>query len=481
MATLHGGLKNKEFWYKDLLLACNNLPDFERDDVNLETNFSKNIKLKTPFISSPMDTVTESQMAIMMALLGGIGVIHYNMSPKLQAQEVEATKRFEAGFVTDPILLSPKHKVSDIFKIAEKYGFWSVPITQDGTKNTKLLGIVTHRDVRYLETPSEYRLPLSKVMTSQKRLITAKRSDTLDKKDIRKANKLIRKHNLDTLPIVDSKFRLAAIVTDSDIKKNDTYPLATKDGNKQLKVLAAIESRMPLAKKRVGECVDAGADGVVIDASIVFKEQLDIAKYLKKNYKNLEVIIGNAAYPKMIKTIQKEAGDYVDAIRVGIGPGAACITQDQLGIGRAQASAIWHCSKASNNIPIIADGGIRGPSDIVKAFALGADSAMMGGMLAGLKESPGDPEFDEDEGHLVKKYRGMGSIEAMKEGGDVRYRVDTAKIRIAEGKVQKVGYKGSGFVYIPTLIAAVKQSMQKLGFKNIKTTQSDAEILPNQL
>jgi len=480
MARLHSSLQNKEFWYKDLLISCDNLPDFERDDVNIESRLSKHIVLKTPIISSPMDTVTEHEMAILMALMGGIGVIHYNMTPKEQAGEVEKVKRYESAFVKKPIILGPKNTVQDVFDIAKEFGFWSIPITEDGTQESKLVGIVTHRDVRYLETKREMKLPLSKVMTPKQKLITARDTQTVNKNDIRAANKIVRKHNVDTLPIVDAKFRLVAIVTDSDLKKNETYPLATKDENKQLKVLAAIESRMALAKKRLGENVDSGIDGVVIDASIVFAEQLQIAKYIKKNFPNLEVIVGNIASAKMLRQIDKAAG-YIDAVRVGIGPGAACITQDQLGIGRAQGSAIWDCASVKSTIPLIADGGVRGPADIVKAFALGASSVMLGGMLAGLKESPGDPEFDDSAGHLVKKYRGMGSTEAMNSGGAVRYRVDNERIRIAEGKVKKVGYKGSGFVYIPTLAAAIKQSMQKLGFRDVPTVQKQAEIIPNSL
>jgi len=484
MAILHPALKNKEFWYQDVLLICNNLPDLEREDVDLTCQFSTNIKLHTPFVSSPMDTVTEYDMAILIALMGGIGAIHYNNTPDQQANEAEKVKRFEAAFIKNPIVLDPNNKVSDVFNIAQKYGFYSVPITNDGTQNSKLVGMVTHRDVRYLETKAQMQMPLNKVMTPITKLVSAPQEKTLNKNDIRAANKIIRKHNLDTLPIVDKKGHLVALVTDSDIRKNESFPLATKDDNKQLRVLMAVESRINLAKTRIQNAADVGADGIIIDASVVFKEQLEIAKYSKKNFKNLEVIVGNVDSAKMIQAIQKEAGKYVDAIRVGIGPGAACTTQEQLGLGRAQGSAVFESAVQSSKapkIPIIADGGIRKPSDIVKALALGAKTVMMGGMLAGLEESPGDSELDERAGHLVKKYRGMGSLEAMQEGGSVRYRIDNTKIKVPEGKVKKIGYKGSGYIFLPRLIAAVKQSIQKLGFKDLNLLAKETFIAPNSL
>lgn len=490
MTRLHPDLLNKEFWYQDIILVCNRLPDFERDEVDLTSQFSRNIKLKTPFVSSPMDTVTNAEMAILMALMGGIGVIHYNFQTiEEQIREIEKVKRFEAAFIRKPVVLSPKNTVRDIYQIAKEYGFYSVPITQDGTLRSKLVGIVTHRDVRYLETEKEMKIPLGKVMTPGPRLITAPKEKTLDKKDIRTVNKIIRKHNLDTLPIIDKNFHLVALVTDSDLSKNEIYPLATKDENKQLKVLMAVESRLPLASERIKKGIEVGVDGIVVDASVVFKEQLEIAKYTKKNFPQLEVILGNVDSGKMVIEILKNGSKWVDALMVGIGPGAACITQEYLGVGRAQASAVWDChqtverltKKLGSRIPLIADGGIRKPSDITKALALGAQTVMMGGLLAGLEESPGEPEFDEDLGYLVKKYRGMGSLEAMEIRGAARYGIEKVKIKVPEGKVTKAAYKGSGYTYLPKLTAAVKQGMQKLGCRNIKSLQKTVEIKPNRL
>lgn len=493
MAKLHPDLQNKEFWYKDITLIPNRLPDFERDDVDLSSNFTKNLVLKTPFVSSPMDTVTEAKMAILMALMGGIGVIHYNF-PTIdeQIKEVEKVKRFQAGFLFNPVVLSPENTIQDVYNINEKYGFFSVPITEDGTLNSKLVGIVTRRDVRYRQ---DMETKLSQVMTPREKLIVAKKSETVDKNDLLAAEKILRGHNLDTLPIVDEKDKITALITDSDIRKTEKYPLATKDENNQLKVFIAVESRLQLAKKRIKKAIEVGVDGIVVDASVVFREQIAIAKWVKQNFPKLEVVLGNVDSSQMIEKILTEAANFVDALRVGIGPGAACITQQELGTGRAQASAVWDCAQAVKKlepkygfIPIIADGGIKiideigqdiqKPGDITKALALGAQTVMMGSLLAGLDESPVEKEFDYEEDRMVKKYRGMGSLEAMEKRSAVRYAVDKTKIRIAEGIVTKVPYRGSGYDFIPQLIAGVKQSLQKQGFKNIKELQTEADIRP---
>lgn len=466
----------------------NRTPDFERDEVDLSSHFTKRIKLKSPFVSSPMDTVTESQMAILMALFGGIGVIHYNFSTiEEQLAEMEKVKKFEAAFVKNPICLSVKHSVGDVYKISEEHGFFSVPITEDGTLKTKLVGIVTHRDVRYLKN---MKIPLEKVMTPKEKLITAHRKDTLDKNDIREANKIIRKHNLDTLPIINGNFKLAALVTDSDLKKNEAFPLATKNDNKQLRVFVAVESRLDLAQKRIKKASAIEADGIVVDAGIVYKEQLEIAKFSKKNCPEMEVVIGNVASAELVKKIMKEAGRFIDGLRVGVGPGAACITQQELGTGRSQASAVYDSGETVKKMkrkhgfmPLIADGGIKildsslsKPGDITKALALGAQTVMMGSLLAGLDEAPGEKEYDYETERMVKKYRGMGSLEAMAQRSATRYGIDKAKIKVAEGKEVKVPYRGSGYDFLPKLIAGVKQSLQKQGFRNIAELQKCADI-----
>jgi len=493
MAKLHLALQNKEFWYKDITLIPNRLPDFERDEVNLTTNFTKRIVLKAPFVSAPMDTVTESEMAIVIALYGGIGVIHYNF-PTIneQIEEVEKVKRFEAGFVFNPIVLSPQNTIQDVYNINEKYGFFSAPITEDGTLDSKLVGIVTHRDIRYRK---DMETKLKEVMTSRKKLIVAQKSETVDKNNLQTANKIIRENNLDTLIIVDEKDKITALVTDSDIRKNERFPLTTKNENNQLRTFVAVEGRLKLAKERIGKAFDAGVDGINIEASVVFKEQFEIARYCKENFPALDVVMGNVASAEVVRKIIEQGFDCCDAIKIGMGPGAACITQQELGTGRAQASAVWDCCQEAKRLeskygflPLIADGGIKvideagkgsqKPGDITKALALGAHTVMMGSILAGLDESPGQAEFDYQENRMVKKYRGMGSLEAMEGTSAVRYAADKVKIKIAEGVVTRAPYRGSGYDFIPQLIAGVKQSFQKQGVKNVRELQEEADIRP---
>ncbi len=497
MAKLHQDLINKEFQYKDITLLPNRLPDFERDEVDLTTHFSKNIELKVPLVSSPMDTVTGAEMAILMALEGGIGVIHYNFQTiDEQIEKVEKVKRFKAGFIHNPLVLSPQNTIKDIYEINDKYGFFSLPITEDGTLNSKLKGIVTHRDIRYRE---DMETKLEKVMTPREKLRIAFKKDTVDKNDLDFVHKIIKEYNLDTLPIIDKDDKIVALVTDSDLRKDKKYPLATKNKNKQLRIFTAVESRLKLAKERIGKGYEAGIDGIIIDAGIVFKEQIEIAKYCKENFPRLEVILGNVGSGKMVEEIIKGASNYCDGLRVGIGPGTACITQQELGTGRSQASAVWECVQTAKNLeakygfmPIIADGGIKipdlgsgdiqKPGDITKALALGAQTVMMGGLLAGLDQSPGEKEFDYKEDRMIKKYRGMGSPEAMERRSGVRYGMDKVKIKVPEGKLIKVPYRGSGYDFIPKLIAGIKQSLQKQGFKNIKELQKFADIrfLPSE-
>jgi len=520
MAKLHPDLIGKEFWYDDITLVPNRLPDFERNDVDLTTYFTKHIKIKTPFVSSPMDTVTGSEMAVLMALMGGIGVIHYNYpSVDDQIREVERVKRFEAAFVKKPIVLGPKNTVGDVYEIAREHGFYSVPITQD----RKLLGMVTRRDVRYIENMS---IPLEQIMTPKDKLIVANKRDTLDKNDVKEANRIIKENNLDTLPIVDDDYVLVSIVTDSDIQKAKRYTLATKDDNKQLRVFIAVESRLDLVKERMGKAYDVGVDGIVTDAGVAFKEQLVIAKYCKENFPKMEVILGNVDSAEMVRSIIKESSKYCDALRVGIGPGYACITQQQLGTGRAQGSAVLDCVQESKRLervygftPIIADGGIRTlelyvelfvnwrnqekrkelqqelyevesiselseiskPGDITKALCLGSSSVMIGSRLAGLDESPGEKEFDYEKGMMIKKFRGMGSLEAMEGRSAERYGYNIGKkdtIKVAEGIVTKVPYMGSGYDFIPSNIEGVKQSYQKQGFRTVPESHKYADIRP---
>jgi len=493
MAKLHPELQNKEFWYKDITLIPHRFPDFERDQVGLTTHFTKRTILKSPFVSAPMDTVTEAKMAIIMALYGGIGIIHYNF-PTIndQIDEVEKVKKFQAGFVFKPVVLSPENKIKDVYDVNEKYGFFSVPITADGTLASKLLGIVTHRDIRYRQ---DMETRLKEVMTPREKLIVVKKSETADKNDLSLAIKTLRTNNLDTLLVVNGEDKVAALVTDSDIRKDEQFPLATENENNQLKTFIAVEGRLKLAKERIKKAFDAGVDGINIEASVVFREQFEIAKYCKENFPSLDVVMGNVASAEVVREIIEKGFNYCDAIKIGIGPGAACITQQELGTGRAQASAVWYCCQEAKRLetkhgfmPLIADGGIKiidevsqdvqKPGDISRALALGAHTVMMGSLLAGLDEAPGEKEFDYEGNRMIKKYRGMGSLEAMEGTSAARYAVDKVKIKIAEGVVTKVPYRGSGHDFLPRIIIGVKQSLQKQGFKNIKQLQEEADIRP---
>lgn len=485
-SKLHSSLQGVEFTLDDIVFPPLKIPDFEWKDVDLTTQLTKQITLKTPLLSSPMDTVTGARMAILMALLGGIGVIHYNF-PTIQDQmrEVEKVRKFEAGFVKNPIVLGQDATVGDVLEMAAKYGFYSFPITLDGTLSTPMVGLVTRRDVRYREDNS---LSVVQVMTPAKKLIVAHKRQTLDKNDIRAANAVIKANNLDTLPIIDDKFRVVALVTDSDLSKDKQYPLATKDENKQLKVLIAVESRLEVAKERIMAAKDTGASGIVVDARNIFQDHLEIAKWTKKECPELEVILGNVVTGEVVRLVMKEAGKYIDALRVGMGTGEVCTTTESLGLGRALGSALYEVDQAPSlfkkkfgHVGLIADGGIKSPHHIVGALMLGASAVMMGSELAGLDESPKTPEYSSERKQMVKEVRGMGSAEAIRErAGAARYMVSQISMedRYPEGIKKIIAYRGSGEKAIKMLFSGVRQAMHGLGHKNLQELYQDGLILP---
>ncbi len=481
---LHPLLEDSEFSLDDVIFVPREIPDFELRGISTESKLTKSITLKNPLLSSPMDTVTDARMAILMAREGGIGVIHFNF-PTISAQafEVEKVRRFEAGFVLDPLVLGIDANVGDVFDSAEKNGFFSYPVTEDGTRNSPLVGIVTRRDVRY----EEDRLKgVKSVMTTRDKLVTARREDTLDKKDVRLANEIIRKRNLDTLLIVDDKDRVVALVTDSDLSKNDRYPNATKDENHQLKVLAAIESRLERAKDRVGVLVDAGVSGFVVDARNIYRDHLEIAEYIKRNFKDVDVILGNVVDGKVVRDVLDEMGDYVDAFRVGIGTGEVCTTSEDLGLGRPMGSSVYDVAKVLElnkrkygHMGLISDGGIKGPHHILKAFFLGADGVMMGSGLAGLDESPGEAIWSAEHERMEKKVRGMGSASAIAErAGSSRYMLSEVVDRFPEGIEKQVPYMGSGERYVRKLFNGVRQAMQGLGALDIDMLREVGYLIP---
>ncbi len=441
--------------YNDFILLPGHI-DFALDAINLETNLTRNIKIKRPLVSSPMDTVTESKMAICMALLGGIGIIHYNNTIDEQVKEVRRVKRFENGFITDPVVLSPNHTIRDVDMLKETHGFSGIPITEDGTLNTKLVGIVTKRDIDFEGDRTKL---LKEVMTTQ--LITAPAGISLSE-----GNKILKESKKGKLPLVDKQGRLVSLLSRTDLLKNEDFPFASKNKDKQLLVGAALSTREE-DKERLAELAKADVDVIVIDASqgdSIF--QINTIKYIKKTYPHLEVIGGNVVTAKQCKSLI-DAG--VDALRIGMGSGSICITQDTLSVGRAQGSAIYHTAKFSKeyaNIPVMADGGIAHIGHIVKALSLGASTVMMGGLLAGTSESPG--EYFYEGGVRVKKYRGMASHEAMEKGGGKRYLAVEDRIKVAQGVTGTVVDKGSVIHLVQYLMQSLLHSLQELGCKSIQ-------------
>ncbi len=441
--------------YNDFIILPGHI-DFAASDVELSTHITRRIALKNPICSSPMDTVTESQMAIGMALLGGIGIIHYNNTPEAQVAEVAKVKRFENGFITDPVVLSPKNAIADIDEIQSQQGFSGIPITEDGTLQGKLVGIVTNRDIDF--EPDRGRL-LEEVMVTS--LVTASEGVTLNE-----ANNILRESKKGKLPIVDSNGHLISLVSRTDLKKNRDYPEASKDESKQLRVGAAISTQLA-DRERLHGLVDAGVDLVVIDAAqgdSVF--QIEMIEEIKKAYPEVDVLAGNVVTTRQCKHLIKAGAD---GIRIGMGPGSICITQDTMAVGRAQATAVYQCAKycRTRGIPVVADGGINNTGALGKALALGANVGMMGSMFAGTQETPGDYFYK--DGIRVKKYRGMASVEAMERGGGKRYMYSNKSIKVAQGVSGLVVDKGSVYDLLPYLSQSLRQSFQDMGYSTVES------------
>ncbi|MCK5460821.1 IMP dehydrogenase [Candidatus Gracilibacteria bacterium] len=437
-------------------------------DVSLQAQFTKNTRLNIPLVSAAMDTVTEELMAITMALHGGIGVIHKNCNPDEQAEMVRKVKRFENGFIREPIVLSPKNRISAVIQVKEKYGFKAIPITEDGTLTSKVVGIITRND--YLKN-KHITCSIEERMTPLKDLLVARVPMTLSE-----ANDQLEESKHSKLLILNKDDTLWAMVTRRDIEKNEQYPQAAKDHEKRLLVAAACGPAKNM-KERVKKLVGAEVDVLVVDTAHGHsKGVLDTVKYIKKHYPQIEVVGGNIATPQAAKALIK-AG--VDGIKVGIGPGSICTTRIIAGVGVPQFSAIINVVEVAkaHNIPVIADGGIKYSGDIAKALAGGASTVMVGSLFAGTEESPGEIIYA--DGKTFKYYRGMGSLAAMKKGGKERY----AQFNVAEEKLVpegiegKILLKGKATGEIFQLCGGIRSSMGYSGAKDIPTFQKNAEFV----
>lgn len=420
-------------------------------DVETSTNLTRNIKLNIPIISSGMDTVTEARMAIAMAREGGIGIIHKNMPVSRQAEEVDKVKRSEHGIIVDPIFLGPQNILQDAHNLMERYRISGVPITEHG----KLVGIITNRDLRF-ETDLSQRI--SDCMT-QEHLITAPVGTSLED-----AKKILGKHRIEKLPLTDAEGNLKGLITIKDIEKAQKYPNSAKDGKGRLLAAAAVGVGADLMD-RLAALVAAKVDIVVVDTAHGHsKGVLEAIRKIKSTYPNLELIAGNIATAKATVALI-EAG--VDAVKVGMGPGSICTTRVIAGIGVPQITAIYNCAQAAKpyGIPVIADGGIKYSGDITKAIAAGGNVVMIGSILAGTEESPGETVIY--QGRSFKEYRGMGSLSAMAEGSKDRYFQENADKLVPEGIEGRVPFKGSVADTIFQLLGGLRAGMGYCGVKNI--------------
>lgn len=430
-------------------------------DVDVRTHLTQNVTLNIPVMSAGMDTVTEAEMAIAMAREGGIGVIHKNMSIDEQAREVKLVKRSEHGIIVDPIYLAPDNTLSDADELMNKYHISGVPITENG----KLVGIITNRDMRF---ETDLSRPISDIMTS-KGLITAPEHTTMEE-----AKRILQAHRIEKLPLVDDDGHLKGLITIRDIEKMRKFPNSNKDSDGRLKVAAAIGVTSDV-EDRVEALLDAKADVLVIDTAHGHsKGVLQTIRRLRKAFPHLELIAGNVATYDATKALI-EAG--VSAVKVGIGPGSICTTRVIAGIGVPQITAIYDCAKAAEGtgIPIIADGGIQYSGDIAKALGAGASCVMLGNLLAGTEEAPG--EMIIYQGKNYKSYRGMGSLGAMQAGSKDRYFQQNAKKLVPEGIEGRIPYKGHVSDVLFQLIGGLRASMGYCGAKNIKAMNEDTQFI----
>ncbi|PTK24100.1 IMP dehydrogenase [Mammaliicoccus sciuri] len=435
-------------------------------DVDLSVSLSKNIKLNIPIISAGMDTVTEAKMAIAMARQGGLGVIHKNMSIEHQADEVQKVKRSENGVITNPFFLTPEEQVYAAEALMSKYRISGVPIVNN-EEDMELIGIITNRDLRFIEN---FSIKISDVMTKED-LVTAPVGTTLEQ-----AEEILQKYKIEKLPLISEEGKLKGLITIKDIEKVIEFPYAAKDSEGRLLVAAAlgIAKDTPI---RAQKLVEAGADALVIDTAHGHsKGVLDVVKNISESYPDVTIIAGNVATGEGTKALF-EAG--ADVVKVGIGPGSICTTRVVAGVGVPQITAIYDCATEARNYgkAIIADGGIKFSGDIAKALAAGGNAVMLGSLLAGTEESPGQTEIF--QGRQYKVYRGMGSLGAMEQGSKDRYfQEDTAaKKFVPEGIEGRIDFKGPLQDTIYQLIGGIKSGMGYTGSANLEQLREEAQFI----
>ena len=440
--------------YDDVLVV----PDYSEvlpSSVDTSSYFTQNIKLNIPIVSAAMDTVTEAGMAIAIAQEGGIGVLHKNMSIKNQANEVRKVKRSESGMILDPITLEVEAKVGDALSLMQEHSIGGIPIVN---KENKLVGIVTNRDLRF---EKDLNLPIKKIMTVDNIIIT-------EITDLENAEQILQENKIEKLPVVNKKNELVGLITFKDIIKNRMRPNACKDRYGRLRVVAAVGVTADVSE-RVSVLVKASVDAIIIDTSHGHsKGVIDLLKKIKSEFPKLEVVVGNIATAKAAKALI-DAG--ADAIKVGIGPGSICTTRIIAGIGVPQLTALLEVNEVAKkkNIPVIADGGIRYSGDIVKALVAGSSTVMLGSLIAGVEEAPGETIIF--EGRKFKTFRGMGSVDAMQDGSKDRYFQTTEndpKKLVPEGIVGRIAYKGTLSEVVHQMIGGVRAGMGYCGAKNIK-------------
>ena len=454
-------IKYRALTFEDVLLVpqySNVLPK----DVDLRTKFTRNVSLNIPLVSAAMDTVTEARAAIAIARLGGIGVIHKNMDIETQAKEVEKVKKSESGIIIDPVKVLPDSTIADALEIMKNFRISGVPVVD---RHNKLLGILTNRDLRF---EKNYNKKVKDLMTPMP-LITAKEGITLEE-----AEDILHENKIEKLPIIDNEGHLKGLITIKDIQKKKTYPNANKDEFGRLRVAAAVG--VGNGVERAAALVGAGVDVIVVDSAHGHSQGiLDVVKEIKKRFE-VDVVGGNVATAEATRALI-EAG--ADAVKVGIGPGSICTTRIVAGVGVPQISAIDECAAegAKHGVPIIADGGIKYSGDIAKALAVGASSVMIGSLLAGTEESPGETIMY--QGRQYKAYRGMGSIGAMQKGSNDRYFQEgtAADKLVPEGIEGMVPYRGKIRDVVHQLIGGLRASMGYCGAKDIPTFWKNVEFV----